>query len=62
MTRHLVRRLTPALAALGLALAAPMALAQNVKLATSMGDIVIQLDDADCALDPHVPHPVARGR
>ena len=35
-----------ALAALGLALASPLALAQKVKLATSMGDIVIELDAA----------------
>jgi len=37
----------PAVASLGLALlATPLAMAQNVRLATSMGDVVLQLDAA----------------
>ena len=43
---HPAVRFGPALVALGLAFASPLALAQKVKLATSMGDIVIQLDAA----------------
>jgi len=47
MTTTLLRSRLPALAVLSLALfAAPYALAQKVKLATSMGDIVIELDAA----------------
>ena len=44
---RLMRSLVPAFAALALTLAAaPAALAQKVKLATSMGDIVLELDAA----------------
>ena len=43
---HTTRLLGPAAAALVLALAAPLALAQKVKLATSAGDIVLELDAA----------------
>ena len=43
---HTTRCLRITIAALALALTAPLALAQKVKLATSMGDIVIQLDGA----------------
>jgi peptidyl-prolyl cis-trans isomerase A (cyclophilin A) len=46
MTLTALARTGLAAAALGLALASPAALAQKVKLATSMGDIVIQLDPA----------------
>ena len=46
MIRLASRATWTAAAALGLALASPLALAQKVKLATSMGDIVIQLDAA----------------
>ena len=46
MIRLASRATWTAAAALGLALASPLALAQKVKLATSMGDIVVQLDAA----------------
>jgi peptidyl-prolyl cis-trans isomerase A (cyclophilin A) len=46
MSRSVSRFTWSAVAALGLALASPLALAQKVKLATSMGDIVIELDAA----------------
>ena len=46
MTLLTLRRTGMAAAVLGLALASPLALAQKVKFATSMGDIVVQLDAA----------------
>jgi peptidyl-prolyl cis-trans isomerase A (cyclophilin A) len=46
MTHPVLHRLGLAAAALVLALAAPFAMAQKVKFATSMGDIVVQLDAA----------------
>jgi peptidyl-prolyl cis-trans isomerase A (cyclophilin A) len=46
MTLLTLRRTGIAAAMLGLALASPLALAQKVKFATSMGDIVVQLDAA----------------
>ncbi|HEX6363325.1 MAG TPA: peptidylprolyl isomerase [Albitalea sp.] len=46
MTKPAPRFIAAAAVALGLALASPLALAQKVKLATSMGDIVIQVDAA----------------
>ena len=46
MTLQALRRTLYALTLAGLASAAPMALAQKVKLATTMGDIVVELDAA----------------
>ena len=50
MTRVNLVRTGIGAAALGLAIASPLAFAQTVKLATSMGDIVVQLDAAKAPL------------